>query len=124
MSVAVTSLPVPLSPVTSTVLSLFPITRRNSNTARIPALLPTTTESIVSATGFMASSEQTQRLEFGDLVAEGGFDAEIQRHVGARAPGAHAGEPYVRRIAIDLDELDIAAIRLHEGPDALQHRFD
>ncbi len=39
------SLPVPVSPVTSTLLSLSAITRTKSKTARIRALRPTTTES-------------------------------------------------------------------------------
>ena len=43
---AITSLPVPLSPVMSTVLSLLLTTLTKSNTARIRALWPTTTESI------------------------------------------------------------------------------
>jgi hypothetical protein len=37
----------------STVLSLLPMTRRNSKTARIRALLPTTTESMVIVCGLV-----------------------------------------------------------------------
>ena len=40
------SLPVPLSPVMSTDVSLSAITRTKSNTPRMRALRPTTTESI------------------------------------------------------------------------------
>src|SRR5215471_3475676 len=110
MSVAVTSLPVPLSPVMSTVLSLLPITRRNSKTARIRALRPTTTESIERTAGGMGTSDQAQRFELGDLLAERRLDAQIQRHVRAGAAGAHAGELHVGRIARHLDELDVAAV--------------
>src|SRR5262249_31668461 len=123
MSVAVTSLPVPLSPVMSTVLSLLPMTRRNSNTARIRALRPTTTESIVSAVGVMASSNQAQRLELGNLFAQGGLDAEVQRHVGARTAGAHAGQLHVGGIAVDRNQLDVAAVGLEERADATEHGF-
>src|ERR1043165_7305988 len=124
MSVAVTSLPVPLSPVTRTVLSLLPITRRNSNTARIRALRPTTTESMDRTTGVIATSDQTQRLELRDFLAQRRFDAEIQRHVRARASGAHAGELDVCRIAVERHQLDVAAVGLHERPHPTEHRFD
>ena len=51
---AIISLPVPVSPVTSTLLSESAITRTKSNTARIRELRPTTTSSIVKgATGTM-----------------------------------------------------------------------
>src|SRR6266545_5408566 len=122
MSVAVTSLPVPLSPVISTVLSLLPITRRNSNTARIRALRPTTMESSMGAV--MAASHHAQGLEFRNLFAKGGLDAEIEGHVRARAPGAHPGQLDVRRIPGDVHQLDVAAVGLHEWPDSIQHRFD
>src|SRR5476649_2073045 len=121
MSVAVTSLPVPLSPVMSTVLSLFPMTRRNSNTARIRALLPTTTESIESIAGVMAASHNPQGVELGNLFAQRGFDAEVQRHVCARTAGAHAGQPDVGGVAGDADDFDVAAVGLHEGADPAQH---
>src|SRR6185295_12609453 len=122
MSVAVTSLPVPLSPVTSTVLSLFPMTRRNSKTARIRALRPTTTESMVaSVEEVMASSAQPKGFEFRHLLAERRLHAEIQRHVSARAAGAHAREPHVCRVPVDVQQLDVAAVRLHERAHSRQH---
>src|SRR5436190_8541723 len=124
MRVAVTSLPVPLSPVISTVLSLLPITRRNSNTARIRALRPTTTESIVRAAGVMGSSNQAQRFELRNLLAERRLDAEIEGHVRARAAGAHAGQFHVRGIAFDGNELDVAAVRLDARADAIEHRLN
>ena len=40
---AIISLPVPVSPVTRTLLSLSAMTRTKSNTARMRALRPTTT---------------------------------------------------------------------------------
>src|SRR5712691_3011753 len=123
MSVAVTSLPVPLSPVMRTVLSLLPITRRNSNTARMRALLPTTIESIGSITGVMAGSDHPQRFEFGDFLPKCGFNAEIQRHVRARASGTQAGELDVGRIAVDINEEDVAAVRVHERTHAVEDRF-
>src|SRR5262245_55929029 len=124
MSVAVTSLPVPLSPVMSTVLSLFPITRRNSNTARMRALLPTTTESSDRFPGIMASSHQPQGFEFGQFFPQRGLDTEIQRHVRAGAAGAHAGQPHACGIAFDFHHLDVAAVCLQKRPDATQNGFD
>src|SRR5579871_486554 len=124
MSVAVTSLPVPLSPVMSTVLSLFAMTRRNSKTARMRVLRPMTTESMETGAGVMdASSEQPQVFELGDLFAKGRFDAEVQRHVRARTAGAHARQLHICRITGDVEQLDVAPIRLHERPNPIQHRF-
>src|SRR4051812_20022925 len=120
MSVAVTSLPVPLSPVIRTVLSLLPITRRNSNTARIRALRPTTTESIERAAGVIATSHQAQRLELRNLFAERRLDAQIEGHVCARTAGAHARQLHVRGIAFDGDELDVAAVRLQKRADTTE----
>src|SRR4051794_32481394 len=124
MSVAVTSLPVPLSPVTSTVLSLLPMTRRNSNTARIRALRPTTTESMAATVGVVIASPQPEGLELGHLLAQRRLDAEIEGHVRAGTAGAHAGQPHSGRIALDLQQLDVAAVGLHEGTHPREHRFD
>src|SRR6478609_2011854 len=110
MKVAVTSLPVPLSPVTSTVLSLLPITRRNSNTARMRALRPTTTESIAGSCVVMASSQQPQRFELRHLLAQRGFHAQIKCHVGTGTAGAHAGQPHVCTITDDVEQFDVAAV--------------
>jgi len=52
-------LPVPLSPVTSTVLALSAITRTKSNTARIRALAPTTTLSVENPLGSASAPRQT-----------------------------------------------------------------
>src|SRR5262245_8872616 len=105
----------------STVLSLLPMTCRNSNTARMRALWPTTIGSVAEV---MAVSEEAQRLELRELVTERGFNPEMERHVRARAAGAHAGEPDVRRILVDGDELDVTAIGLQEGSDAFEHRLN
>src|SRR5262245_20469211 len=105
----------------STVLSLLPMTRRNSNTARIRALRPTTTESIEIRAGVMTSSEEPQVLELRNLFAQRRLDPQIQRHVRARAAGAHARQPDVCRIPGDLDQLDVTAVRLHEWTNPLQH---
>src|SRR5262249_51612316 len=110
-------------PVISTVLSLLPMTRRNSNTARIRALRPTTTESMLSATGVMGASDHAEVLELGDLLAQRGLDAQVERHVRARAPGAHAGELDGRRVAAQVHQLDVAAVGLQEGPYAIEHGF-
>src|SRR5919197_3811974 len=123
MSVAVTSLPGPLSPVMSTVLSLLVMTRRNSNTARIRALWPTTTDSVETGAGAIVTSEQPEVLEPRDLFSQRRFDAEIQRHVRARTAGAHACQLHVCRIAVDVDELDVAAVGLHERTYPIQHGF-
>jgi hypothetical protein len=122
MSVAVTSLPVPLSPLISTVLSLFWITRRNSNTARMRPLAPTTTESD-GIVGIMTASHDSERLEFRDGFAERRLHAEMQRHVGARTARAHASQPDVGGVAVDADDDDVAAIRLKERPHEADHGF-
>src|SRR3954471_23573855 len=107
-SVAVTSLPVPLSPVISTVLSLLLMTRRNSNTARIRALWPTTTFSRTRGDVVTMTSNQPERLEFRQLFAERRLHAKVEGHVRARAAGAHAGQPDAGRIPGDVDQLDVA----------------
>src|SRR3954454_8495311 len=101
MRVAVTFLPVPLSPVTSTVLSLLPITRRNSKTARIRALWPTTTASDESMTEVLTTtSAHPERIELRHLLAQRQFDTEVERHVGARTAGTHSGEPHIGAVAV------------------------
>src|SRR4051795_6192700 len=124
ISVAVTSLPVPLSPVTSTVLSLLPMTRRNSNTARIRALRLTTIESMAAGGGVVIASPQPEGLELGHLLTQRGLDAKIEGHVRAGTAGAHAGQPHISRIALDLQQLDVAAVGLHERTHPREHRFD
>src|SRR4051812_7802934 len=124
ISVAVTSLPVPLSPVISTVLSLLPMTRRNSNTARIRALCPTTMPSMIRGAGVITASHQPQRLEFRDLVAQRGLDAKVQGHVRARAAGAHAGQLDAGGVLGHVDQFDVAAIGLQERTHPRQDRFD
>src|SRR5471032_3244496 len=115
MSVAVTSLPVPLSPMT----------RRNSNTARIRALRPTTMESKVTRVEVvMASSAQPQGFELRHLLAKRRLYSEIQRHVRAWTAGAHARQPHVGGVPVDVQQLDIAAVGLHERPNSREHRFD
>src|ERR1043165_6379460 len=87
------------------------MTRRNSKTARIRALRPTTTDTIVRASGIMKSSEQSQRFELRNLLPERRLDAEVQRHVRARTTRAHAGHFHVGGIAVHVHELDVAAVR-------------
>src|SRR6476659_6464139 len=122
--VAVTSLPVPLSPVTSTVLSLLPMTLRNSNTARMRALRPTTTESMEICCGSMAHLHETQRLELRDFLADCRLDADVQGHMRAGTAGAHAGQANVRRIPDDGEQFDVAAIRLQEGANPVEYPLD
>src|SRR6185436_13492176 len=123
MSVAVTSLPVPLSPVMSTVLSLSWMTRRNSNTARMRLLAPTTIESGGSAE-VMIASHNSKRLELGDRVPQRRGHADLQRHLGTGAPRAGAKQSHVDGVSADADDDDVAAVRLQEGPHALEHAFD
>src|SRR6185503_15870975 len=122
---AMTSLPVPLSPVMSTVLSLPEITRRKSKTARILVLRPTTTVSLdIGRFGVMGrASIDVECFEVRQLVAQRRLDAQMQRHVSARAADAHAGEANARAIPHDVEELDVAAIRLQERPHPLEHGF-
>src|SRR5262249_32544039 len=37
--------------------------------------------------------------------------------------GAHARQPDVRTVALDIDQLDVAAVGLHHRPDAAEDRF-
>jgi len=66
-------------------------------------------------------SAETQRLEFGDVLAQGRFDTQMQRHHRARATSAHAGQPDIRRIAVHIDEHDVATVCLQEWPDSIEH---
>src|SRR4029453_14053766 len=97
MSVAVTSLPVPLSPVMSTVLSLSWITRRNSNTARIRPLVPTTIESAERA-GILPASPDAKRPDPRDRLPQGRGHPEVQRHLRARTIRTRASEAHVDRV--------------------------
>src|SRR5574338_406422 len=121
-----TSLPVPLSPVMITLLSLRLTTLTKSKIARIRALWPTTMLSNENCSGaFIARpSEEVlqdlQLLEFLDFLAQRHLDTHVERHVGARASRAHAGQPHARAVAVHLDELDVAAVCLHHGPDPIQ----
>src|SRR3972149_2953004 len=125
MRLAMTSLPVPLSPVTSTLEWLSLMTRTKSNTARMRALRPTTTSS--SGKAFVAcldaSSDDLQLLELPNLLAQGHLDAHVERHVRARASGAHPGQPDLGAVALDLEQLDVATVGLQEGTDPLEHSF-
>ena len=98
MSVAVTSLPVPLSPVIRTVLSLGPITRRYSKTAFMRALLPTTSDSMLTMLPgmfeVMAASRHLQGVEFRNLAANGRLDAVMQRHVRRGTTSANSDETH------------------------------
>src|SRR5262245_57413345 len=98
MSVAVTSLPVPLSPVIRTLLSLWPITRRYSNTAFSRALLPMTSDSMLTMWPgmfeVMAASRHLQGVEFRNLAANGRLDAVMERHVRGRTTGAHSDQAH------------------------------
>src|SRR5580765_973124 len=94
--------------------------RRNSNTARIRALWPTTMESMVIA----VMSSHAQRVELGKLLAQRGFDAEVQRHLRGGASSANAGQPDSRRIPFHGDQLDIAPISIEIRPDPIEHGLD
>jgi len=62
--------------------------------------------------GHGITSSNAERFELGNLVAERGLDAHVERHVGGRATGTHAGQPDSGRIAFHPYELDIAAVGL------------
>src|SRR5262245_50313322 len=126
MTVAVTSLPVPLSPVTRTVLSLLPMTRRNSKTTRIRALCPTTSESMETACGddIAITSSNTKRPEVGHLFAQRSLDPDMQRHVCTRAARTNSGEPYHDGIPVDGNELDVATVRAKKRTHPVEHSFN
>jgi hypothetical protein len=69
-------------------------------------------------------SEETQCLEFANLFSKRDFDTDVQRHQSARATGAHARKPHGRRIATDIDELDVATVCLEEWANASKDQFD
>ena len=60
----------------------------------------------------------SQGVEFGNLFTQCRLDTHVKRHVRARTAGAHAGQPHGSRIAIDANELDVAAIGVQEGSHA------
>src|SRR5204863_1468807 len=103
MTVAVTSLPVPLSPVTSTVLSLLPMMRKNSKTALIRALCPTTRESMETACGDVnaITSRNTQRSKVGHLLAKCSFDPDACSHVRARTARTHPDQSHDNQGLVD-----------------------
>src|SRR5689334_1013286 len=111
-----------------TVLSLGPITRRYSKTAFMRALLPTTSDSMVTKLPgkfeVMTASRHLQGVEFRNLRANRRFDAVVQRHVRSRTSGAHADQANRCRAAVDGDEFDIAAVGLQKGTNAIENGLD
>src|SRR4249919_3901172 len=96
---ATTSLPVPLSPVMMTLLSLRLTTFTKSKIARIRGLWPTTTWSMENCVGalMMASGSQDwlhnlQLFELLDLFPQRHLDTHVERHMRARATRTHAGQ--------------------------------
>src|SRR6185295_1348779 len=94
--------------------------RRNSKTARIRALWPTTTESMV----IEVMSSHAQRVEFGKLLAQRGLDAEVQCHMRARASSADASQPDSRRIPFHGDQLYVAPVSVEIRPHPIEHGLD
>ena len=75
-----------------------------TNTARIRALRPTTTESIAKDEVLIGvTSQDAQRFEAGNLIPKGRLDTDVESHVRARTPDAHAGEAYGSRPLVHLD---------------------
>jgi hypothetical protein len=72
----------------------------------------------------MAASRHLQGIEFGNLVANGGFNAVMQRHMRGRTAGAHPRQTNGRRAAIDGKKLDVTPVGLQKGPDAIKHSLD
>src|SRR3989338_10920442 len=101
------------------------MTRTKSNTARMRALRPTTTSSSEKAVVACidASSDDLQLLELPNLLAQGHLDAHVERHVRARASGAHPGQPDLGVVALNLEQLDVATVGLQEGTDPLEDGF-
>src|SRR5262245_17377857 len=104
------------------------MTCRNSKTARMRSLRPTTSESMTA--GMMASdvmsvtSREAKRAELRHLFAQRRFDAHMERHVRARTSGAHARETDSGGIAVNADEFDVTAVGVQEGTDAIEDRLD
>jgi hypothetical protein len=69
-------------------------------------------------------SPDDQRFELGDLLTQRMFDPQVQGHVRAGTSGAHPGQPHFGRIARHIEQLDIAAIGLHERTNPIEHRVD
>ena len=74
--------------------------------------------------GGIPPSDQAERFELRNLFTERRLDAQIQRHVRARTPGAHPGELHVTGIAVDRHELDVAAVGLHERSHSVEDRLN
>src|SRR6185369_2776636 len=125
---AITSLPVPLSPVMMTLLSLRLTTFTKSKIARIRGLCPTTTWSIENCVGalMMASRlgewlNDLQLFKLLDLFPQRHLDAHVERHVRTWATRTHPGQAHHGVVAAHVDELDVAAVGLHQRPDPIEH---
>jgi hypothetical protein len=68
----------------------------------------------------LVKSRLAQRVKIRDFLAQRGLDADVQRHMRARAPGAHPRQPDSRRIPIYGDEFDIAPISLEVRPHTVE----
>ena len=114
----------PLSPVISTVLSLLLMTCRNSNTARIRALWPTTSDSVVSV-AVMAHLRRTRSVSNSGIASRSAVSTPRYRVMCALGHPAHMPVSLTSaELPADVHNFDVAAVRLHERPDAFEDRFN
>ena len=69
-------------------------------------------------------SGDAQRVEFGDRLAQCRLDADVQRHMRARAPGAHPRQPDRRRIPLHSDQFDIAPVSVEVRAHPIEHSLN
>jgi hypothetical protein len=69
-------------------------------------------------------SSHAQRVEFGKLLAQRGFDSEVQRHMRAGASSAYASQPDSRRIPFHGDQLDISPVSIEIRSYPIEHGLD
>src|SRR5947209_15738975 len=62
--------------------------------------------------------------DFGDVLADDGFDAAFERCVRGGAAAAGAQHLHVGDVAVDADQPDVPAVHADRGADALEGRFD
>src|SRR3954447_9729434 len=127
---ATTSLPVPLSPVMMTLLSLRLTTLTKSKIARIRGLWPTTTWSTENCVGALMmvhrgddGLDNLQLLEILDLFTKRHLDPHVQRHMRARASRTHSRQTHICVVARDADEFNVTAVSLHQRADSCEHGF-
>ena len=68
--------------------------------------------------------ERFDRRDFGDVLADDGFDAAFEGEVCGGAAAAGAEHLHVGDVTVDADEPDVAAVGGNRRPDAVEGAVD